>query len=98
MSWAWRSIVAGLCGAIVHSLLMYLKARTGLLSSFQPYESLQIALGRFIGNEVRRADRTPCSAFRKAGHKLTYYAVHAMFASGQKAISADLFDHLIGAG
>lgn len=76
---------------------MYLKARTGLLSSFQPYESLQIALGRFIGNEVRRADRTLCSAFRKAGHKLTYCAVHAMFASGQKAISADLFDHLIGA-
>lgn len=45
MSWAWRSIVAGLCGAIAHSLLMYIKSRSGLLPSFQLYESPQIVLG-----------------------------------------------------
>ena len=31
---------------------MYLKARTGLLPAFQPYENLQAALSRMIGGEV----------------------------------------------
>jgi len=31
---------------------MYLKARTGLLPAFQPYESLQAALSRLIGGQV----------------------------------------------
>lgn len=31
---------------------MYLKSRIGLLPSFQPYDSLQAALGRVIGGEI----------------------------------------------
>jgi hypothetical protein len=31
---------------------MYLKARSGLLPDFQPYESFQAALSRMIGREV----------------------------------------------
>ena len=31
---------------------MYLKSRLGLLPSFQPYESLQLALGRLTGGSV----------------------------------------------
>ena len=31
---------------------MYLKARTGLLPGFQPYESLQAALSRMTGGQV----------------------------------------------
>ena len=31
---------------------MYLKSRTGLLPSFQPYESFQAVLGRMSGGEV----------------------------------------------
>ncbi len=45
-------MIAGFCGSVAHTLLMYLKSRTGLLPSFQPYESLQVALGRAIGSQV----------------------------------------------
>ena len=31
---------------------MYLKSRAGLLPAFQPYESLQIALGHLFGSQV----------------------------------------------
>jgi hypothetical protein len=48
----WKSIAAGLCGTAAHSLLMFLKYRTGLLPSFQPYENLQIALSHLVGSEV----------------------------------------------
>ena len=50
--WIWRSIVAGLAGSSVHALFMSLKAWSGLLPSFQPYQSFQIALGHWIGAEV----------------------------------------------
>jgi hypothetical protein len=52
VNWIWKAAVAGLCGSIAHGLLMYLKSRFGLLPSFQPYESLQAALGRLTGNSV----------------------------------------------
>lgn len=42
--WIWKSAVAGLCGSIAHSLLMYFKFRSGLLPTFQPYDNLQAAL------------------------------------------------------
>jgi hypothetical protein len=50
--WIWKSLVAGLAGTAAHSLLMLFKARSGLLPSFQPYASFQIALGRLVGGEV----------------------------------------------
>lgn len=50
--WLWKAAVAGFCGSIAHTLLMYLKARTGLLPGFQPYESFQAALSRLIGGAV----------------------------------------------
>ena len=50
--WIWKSFVAGLCGTLAHSSLMYLKSRAGLLPAFQPYESLQLALGRLTGGSV----------------------------------------------
>ena len=50
--WIWKTAVAGLCGSAAHSLLMYLKFRLGLLPSFQPYESLQLALGRLTGDSI----------------------------------------------
>ena len=51
-SWIWRSVIAGSAGAIAHSLLMYFKARTGLLLAFQPYQSFQIALSHWVGADV----------------------------------------------
>jgi len=48
----WKAIVAGLCGSIAHSLLMYLKSRTGLLPSFQPYHNLQMMLSRETGTAI----------------------------------------------
>jgi len=48
----WKAAVAGLCGSATHSLLMYLKFRLGVLPAFQPYESLQLALGRLTGGSV----------------------------------------------
>lgn len=50
--WIWKSAVAGLCGSITHSLLMYFKFRNGLLPTFQPYGSLQMALSGWIGRDV----------------------------------------------
>jgi hypothetical protein len=49
--WIWKSVIASLCGSIAHSLLMLLKSQTGLLPAFQPYESLQRALGLLVGAE-----------------------------------------------
>lgn len=48
----WKAVVAGLCGSIAHSLLMYFKSRAGLLPSFQPYESLQTALSHVTGTAI----------------------------------------------
>ena len=50
--WIWRSVIAGFCGSMMHFLFMYLKTRTGLLPSFQPYHSFQIALNQWIGTDV----------------------------------------------
>ena len=50
--WIWKTAVAGLCGSIAHTLLMYLKWRTGLLPDFQPYENLQAVLGHLTGAKV----------------------------------------------
>jgi hypothetical protein len=50
--WIWKALVAGSCGSAMHAALMLLKARMGLLPSFQPYQSLQEALGTLIGSEV----------------------------------------------
>ena len=48
----WKAVVAGLCGSIVHSLLMYFKSWAGLLPSFQPYESLQTTLSHVTGTAI----------------------------------------------
>ena len=45
-------MAAGLCGSAAHFTLMFLKARAGLLPSFQPYEDLQHALGNLLGHSV----------------------------------------------
>jgi len=50
--WLWKAAAAGFCGSVAHSLLMYLKSRTGLLPGFQPYESLQAALGELTGGRI----------------------------------------------
>lgn len=50
--WAWKSAVSGLCGSAAHGVLMYFKARAGILPSFQPYENFQAALGHLIGRDI----------------------------------------------
>jgi len=45
-------LVPGICGALAHSLLMFLKTRLGLLPSFAPYERLQVALNTLSGSDV----------------------------------------------
>jgi hypothetical protein len=48
----WKAVVAGLCGSVAHSLLMYFKSWAGLLPSFQPYESLQTTLSHVTGTAI----------------------------------------------
>ncbi|QIP00994.1 DUF6789 family protein [Bradyrhizobium symbiodeficiens] len=48
----WKAVVAGLCGSIAHSLLMYFKSWAGLLPSFEPYESLQTTLSHVTGTAI----------------------------------------------
>jgi hypothetical protein len=55
MHWIWKAVIAGMCGTAAHSLLMFVKAWGGLLPTFQPYEALQLALGRMTGTEVHPA-------------------------------------------
>jgi hypothetical protein len=50
--WIWKAAIAGLCGSVAHTLLMYLKSRIGLLPAFQPYEGFQAALSHMIGSQV----------------------------------------------
>ena len=50
--WIWKSVIAGSSGTIVHFLFMYFKSRTGLLPSFQPYQSFQVALSHWVGANV----------------------------------------------
>jgi Family of unknown function (DUF6789) len=50
--WIWKAPVAGFCGSTAHTLLMFVKSRTGLLPAFQPYDNFQAALGRLIGGHV----------------------------------------------
>jgi hypothetical protein len=51
-AWIWKSLIAGLAGAIVHFLFMYFKTRSGLLPAFQPYRTFQIALSHWTGTNV----------------------------------------------
>ena len=50
--WILKAAIAGFCGSAAHTLLMYLKSRIGLLPAFQPYESLQTALGHLVGGQL----------------------------------------------
>ena len=50
--WIWKAAIAGLCGSLTHTLLMLGKAKLGILESFQPYQSLQIALGYWTGEHI----------------------------------------------
>jgi hypothetical protein len=50
--WLWKSLIAGLCGVIAHTLLIYVKRHAGWLPSFQPYEALQKTLSHLIGSNV----------------------------------------------
>ena len=50
--WLRNALMAGLCGFAAHTLLMYFKSRAGLLPAFQPYEALQMTLGRLTGADV----------------------------------------------
>jgi Family of unknown function (DUF6789) len=54
-TWLIKSIIAGACGSAAHSLLMLAKSWSGLLPSFQPYESLQHVLTHWIGGGVHPA-------------------------------------------
>jgi hypothetical protein len=50
-----KAAIAGLCGSATHSLLMLAKAKLGILESFQPYQSLQMALIYWTGDYVHPA-------------------------------------------
>jgi mannitol-specific phosphotransferase system IIBC component len=50
--WIWKSMVAGLCGVIAHTLLISIKVHAGWLPSFQPYQALQRTLSQLVGSNV----------------------------------------------
>ena len=45
-------VIAGTAGTIVHFLFMHFKSQFGLLPSFQPYRSFQVALSHWAGANV----------------------------------------------
>jgi hypothetical protein len=44
LAWIYKSLAAGLCDALVHTGLMFVKSALGLLPSFGPYAALRAAL------------------------------------------------------
>jgi len=50
-----KAAIAGLCGSVTHSVLMFAKAQLGILDSFQPYQSLQMTLIYWTGGYVHPA-------------------------------------------
>jgi hypothetical protein len=50
--WIWKAVIAGSCGTRVHFLFMYFRTRNGVLPSFQPYQSFQLALSQWVGANV----------------------------------------------
>ncbi len=51
-NWIVKSMIAGFSGTIVHFLFMHIKSQVGLFPEFQPYQSFQIALSRWVGADV----------------------------------------------
>ena len=49
LAWIWKSVAAGLAGALAHTALMSLKAALGLLPAFDPYRALQDTLAAWTG-------------------------------------------------
>jgi len=47
-----NSLIAGLCGTIVHSFLVLVHSKTGPLPDFQPNDDLQRGLSRLMDTEV----------------------------------------------
>ncbi len=47
-----NSVIAGLCGAAVHSLLALVHSKTGPLPEFQPNEDFHKALSWLIGKDI----------------------------------------------
>ncbi|HEX7229277.1 MAG TPA: DUF6789 family protein [Candidatus Binatia bacterium] len=47
-----NSIIAGLCGTAVHSLLLLLHSKTGPLPEFQPNADIQRSLGEHLRAEI----------------------------------------------
>ena len=47
-----NAFIAGLCGTVVHSLLILLHSRSGPLPGFQPNEDVQRGLSWLVGTEV----------------------------------------------
>jgi hypothetical protein len=50
-----NSIIAGLCGTVVHSLLLLVHSKTGPLPEFQPNEDIQRSLSWLTGMDVHPA-------------------------------------------
>jgi hypothetical protein len=50
--WIWKSVIAGSAGTVVHFLFMHFKSWIGLLPSFQPYQSFQMALSHGVAPET----------------------------------------------
>ena len=51
----WRSVAAGFCGNLTHTVLMALKSWAGWLPSFEPYKDLQASLTAMLGTSVPSA-------------------------------------------
>jgi hypothetical protein len=47
-----NSLIAGLCGTAMHSLLMLIHDKTGPLPGFQPNEDIRRALAELMGTEI----------------------------------------------
>jgi hypothetical protein len=48
-----NSVIAGLCGTLVHSLLALVHSKTGPLPEFQPNDDFRRALSWLIGQDIR---------------------------------------------
>jgi uncharacterized protein DUF6789 len=88
----WRSVAAGFCGNLTHTLLMALKSWAHWLPGFNPYRDLQASLTAMLGTSVPAVVPWLLSYFNGAVVLgLVYGLIHRRIPGGNGAIKGAIY-------
>ncbi|MBI5261757.1 MAG: hypothetical protein HY852_08070 [Bradyrhizobium sp.] len=92
----WKSLAAGLCGSIAHSILMFLKSWMNWLPEFHPYQDLQEGLSTLIGSSVHPAIPWALSFFNGAVVLGLFYGHTYRWLPGRSGLAKGFVFGLLG--